>query len=229
MFQYVVSSYAPSLTALVESFKRSSQSTPRILVVSMPNTPHYSDLPGTLTEVEAIKDCVGSMPQRWLNAETATIAAVLKEMEECNWCHFACHGIQHKQDPTKSAFALYDGHLELNNIMSMTFKFADLAFLTACQTAAGDTNLPEEAIHLAAGMLMAGYRTVLATMWSIKDVDGPVVAREVYTYLMGKDGMEKGANAYALHYAAEALRTRIGDWEDSEALVRWMPFIHLGT
>ena len=46
---------------------------------------------------------------------------------------------------------------------------ADLALLSACQTSAGDEKLSEEVIHLAAGMLAAGYRGAVATMWSIRD------------------------------------------------------------
>ena len=45
----------------------------------------------------------------------------------------------------------------------------DLAFLSACQKSTGDGRLSEEAVHLAAGMLAAGYRGVIATMWLIRD------------------------------------------------------------
>ncbi|KAJ6487356.1 hypothetical protein DFH09DRAFT_841575, partial [Mycena vulgaris] len=41
--------------------------------------------------------------------------------------------------------------------------------LSACQTARGAKGLQEESVHLAAGMLLAGYRGVIATMWSIMD------------------------------------------------------------
>src|ERR1700733_6751721 len=42
------------------------------------------------------------------------------------------------------------------------------------QTAKGDSKLPEEAIHLAAGMLMVRYGSVVGTMWSIRDDDAPI-------------------------------------------------------
>lgn len=50
---------------------------------------------------------------------------------------------------------------------------AELAFLSACQTAVGDEKIPEESIRLAAGMLAVGYKGVIATMWSIRDDDAP--------------------------------------------------------
>lgn len=109
-------------------------------------------------------------------------------------------------------------------IMSKSFKSADIAFLSACQTAMGDEKRPEEAVHLAAGMLMAGYRSVFATMWSIGDDDAPVVAKEVYTYLVKETGVDRGKEAYALHHALEYLREKVNE----DAFIKWMPFIHLG-
>lgn len=87
--------------------------------------------------------------------------------------------------------------------------------------------MPEEAVHLAAGMLAAGFSTVFATMWSIGDADAPIVAKEVYTYLLtGNDqGVDnRGRRAHALHYAVERLRMNVGEKE----FVRWVPFVHFG-
>lgn len=59
---------------------------------------------------------------------------------------------QHRQ---KSAFCLLDKPLELSTIITKSFPHADLAFVLACQTRTGDEQLPEEAIHLAAGLMLA--------------------------------------------------------------------------
>lgn len=222
----MVSSYTPTLTSLVESSKKPPQLSPRILAISQPDTPGYSALRGTVTEVEAIKACTGAkLKCNWLNGGEATVGAVLDGMHECSWVHFACHGVQDPKDPTRSAFALYDESLDLKTIMSMSFKPAEIAFLSACQTATGDDNRPEEAVHLAAGMLMAGYRTVFATMWSIGDRDAPVVAKEVYSYLLSDaDPNGRRKEAYALHHAVERLREEVGE----HAFIQWMPFVHFG-
>ena len=42
---------------------------------------------------------------------------------------------------------------------------ASLAFLSACETAMGAEDLPDEAMHLAASLLFAGFGGVVATMW----------------------------------------------------------------
>ncbi|KAF9000812.1 hypothetical protein BDQ17DRAFT_1426847 [Cyathus striatus] len=74
-----------------------------------------------------------------------------------------------KVNPTKSAFYFHDGNLELSTLIGKQFPNADFAFLSACETGTDDEKLPEEAVHLAAGVLQAGYRSVIATMWAIDD------------------------------------------------------------
>jgi len=42
---------------------------------------------------------------------------------------------------------------------------ASIAFLSACHSAAGDQDQPDEVVHLGAAMLGAGFQSVIATMW----------------------------------------------------------------
>lgn len=126
-------------------------------------------------------------------------------MEKYNWVHLACHPTQNKKDPAQSAFLLHDGNLSLANITQRSFKNKGLAFLSACQTATGDKQLPDEAVHLAAGMQMAGYPSVIGTMWSIRDEDVPEVARQVYAGLLKDGRMDASRAARALHEAVVKL------------------------
>jgi len=95
--------------------------------------------------------------------------------------------------------------LELADIMKQNIANCELAFLSACQTGTGDEKLREEAVHLAAGMLAVGYRSVVATMWSIQDNYGPIVAEGFYKDLMkeemtsGRSGIDSANSARALH------------------------------
>jgi CHAT domain-containing protein len=195
-----------------------------LLAISQPHTSGQAPLPGTIAEVQAIQLQIEESNFTWLNDSKATKDAVLEEMQTHSWIHLACHGEQHAGDPMKSAFMLHDGPLDMRAISQKSFPRARLAFLSACQTAAGDEHLPEEAAHLAAGMLMAGYRTVIGTMWSIRDRDAPIVAEEVYNYLKEEKKVERGQAAYALHRAVERLRENVGE----NNFLSWMPFIHLG-
>lgn len=97
--------------------------------------------------------------------------------------------------------------------------------MSACQTAAGDYKRPDKSIHLAAGMLVAGYPSVIATMWSILDADRPEVAGRVYKELLKGGKMDHCGAARALHTAVAGLRGKVGE----EAFLRWVPFIHMGV
>ena len=125
--------------------------------------------------------------------------------------------------PTKSAFILADGNLELEELIKHPLPRAEFAFLSACQTATGDVKLAEEAVHLAAGMMLAGYRSVIATMWSIRDMDGPEVAGDVYAELLKDGKADHTQAAYALHRAVQKLRL------SGATFLAWMPFIHFGA
>lgn len=232
LFKLAVSSYTPSLSMLAEKYNSIGEATrsPRMLAISQPCTPGHTRLPGTEEEVKRVKQRVGH-DIKWLNGEEATVEKVLSEMKLNNWCHFACHGVQHPKDPMESSFALHDGALSLRTMMSKAHASGEFAFLSACQTASGHEELPEEAVHLAAGMMAAGYQTVIATMWSIHDRDAPMVAEEVYSYLLksGEDNtdgkIQRRRAAYALHLAQEKLRNQVGETN----LVRWVPFVHFGV
>jgi len=78
-------------------------------------------------------------------------------MESHGSIHLACHATQNLESPLKSGFYLHDGCLELSEIMRQKFSVRELAFLSACQMSTGAEKLSEEAVHLAAGMLAAGY------------------------------------------------------------------------
>ncbi|KAE9387510.1 TPR-like protein [Gymnopus androsaceus JB14] len=230
---FVVSSYTTTLRALIISapkFKKPEAKIPNVLIVSQPNTPGLSPLPGTVEEAKVIQKHTSSTHTCHLNHDAATAKAVMHEMSKYDFIHFACHGIQDIQDPLDSAFALYDQRLTLKALMSLSLNNVQLAFLSACQTATGDENLPEEAVHLAAGMLAVGYPSVIATLWSIGDKEAPLIADKVYANLLGHhddSGKKKSkmTPAYALHEATKNLRKNIGETN----FAKWVPFIHLGV
>jgi CHAT domain-containing protein len=229
IFDYVVSSYIPTLSSLLAA-KRcppKSNQTVRLLTVSQQATPGLNPLPGTVDELDAIqtlRSSKGRLHITRLDDREATVPAVLQDMKECSWIHLACHGIQNTASPIESAFHLIDNPLTLKKIMKQTFTHAEFAFLSACQTAKGDSDLPEESIHLAAGMLMAGYGSVVGTMWSIRDDDGPIIAQKFYKYLIDEAGGDSSRAAYALHDAVANLRSVRGE----SNFASWVPFIHLG-
>ncbi|KIM21005.1 hypothetical protein M408DRAFT_305754 [Serendipita vermifera MAFF 305830] len=219
---YVVSSYTPTLTAILSHPQPNLSSDFQILTVAQPSTPYAPPIPHTEEEVKFIEELVGDLNFVKLTGEDATLERVLRGMKESNWVHLACHGQQCIDEPMKSSLFLHDKTLELAEIVKQSFPKAEFAFLSACQTATGDQKIAEESVHLAAGMFLAGYRGVIATMWSINDSDAPQVAKEVYRHIL-KDGKPTSqAAAYALHQAVEQLRV------SSANFISWVPFIHIG-
>jgi len=82
-------------------------------------------------------------------------------------------------------------------------------------------------MHLAAGMLAAGFKSVIGTMWAIPDEAAPVVAEKFYRKLFeGQSGtidIGEGKTAEALHFAVQELKN------EGYGFMAWMPFIHLGA
>ena len=190
-------------------------------------TPGHTRLPNADKELELIKQFGSNLDVHSLPGELATVEHVLEGMEERSWVHLACHAVQHRSLPTESAFCLHNGNLTLSKIITKSFPNADFAFLSACQTATGDEKLPDEAVHLAAGMLAAGYRSVIATMWSIGDNDAPLIAGEVYQRLLCGPTPDSSLAAHALHHAVKELRKKL-EQTGSPGFLSWVPFIHVG-
>ncbi|CAE7086866.1 unnamed protein product [Rhizoctonia solani] len=209
VFHYVISSYTPTTSALLAHTPSSLNRNSRVLAIGQAATPGCNPLPGTIQELALIRAHAQNMGEyTQLTGYQATTAAVLDAMEHHDWVHLACHAHQNVSDPTKSGFYLHDGTLDLSAINRRSFKNKGLAFLSACQTATGDDELPDEAIHLASGMLMAGYPSVIATMWSVVDEDAPFVADKVYAQLMKDGKIGNGEAGRALHDAVAGLREK---------------------
>ena len=206
-----------------------------LFMISQPETPNLSRIPGTTKEVRAIKELLENHDLRvlCLESKAATVKEGILNMETHSCIHFACHASQNTLEPLKSRFILQDGNLELATIIKKNLVGADLAYLSACQTSTGDEKLSEEAVHLAAGMLAAGYRGVVATMWSISDHHGPQVAEGFYASLLthgAKSGrlsaLSSDDAARALHCATQKLREKLGD--EASSLLVWIPYVHFG-
>jgi CHAT domain-containing protein len=221
------------LTALLRAYENpisTSSSQVQLLIVAATSSVEQKPLPGTHKERLFIEEQARSCIKfNSLSGDKATVEHVIEGLKTASWVHFACHGVQHFSQPTESALLLA-GHsrLTLRNIMQLNLSHRDVAFLSACQTATGDEKVPDEAVHLAAGMLAAGYRGVIATMWSVMDQDAPQVARDVYGHLFkGKSIPDPTEAALALHHAVHKLREHSGK-VDNASFLSWVPFIHMG-
>ncbi|KAL5639675.1 hypothetical protein ACGC1H_006318 [Rhizoctonia solani] len=226
VFNYVISSYTPTLTALLASTPGSLNCDPRVLAVGQGAGSSRNQLANAIKELACVKNHMTNKAQySQLIDDQATTTAVLDAMEENDWVHFACHASQNVNHPTKSGFRLHDGVLNLAAINQRSFNNKGLAFLSACETAQGDKRFPDEAVHLASGLLMAGYSSVIGMMWTVYDEDALLVADKVYGRLMKEGKVGNGQAGEALHHAVVELREKLGERE----FMRWVPYIHIGS
>jgi CHAT domain-containing protein len=170
---YVVSSYIPTLASLTKArglWTPIARSDLAGLLICETSTAEGSAayLPDVVDEILAVRGCFASAGARVLNKHTTHTSAselrALLEEAPAQILHMACHGIQ-DSDPLKSSFLLHDGRLSIEDIIQLNLPHASVAFLSACQTAKGDQNSPDQAVHLAASMLFCGFRSVVGTMW----------------------------------------------------------------
>ncbi|CAE7107116.1 unnamed protein product, partial [Rhizoctonia solani] len=95
VFDYVMSSYTPTLTALLESTSHPLSPNSRVLAVGQAATPGHAPLLGTALELDLVKAHMqGKGDYTQLVNEQATITAVLEGMERHDWVHLACHAHQ---------------------------------------------------------------------------------------------------------------------------------------
>jgi CHAT domain-containing protein len=219
----VTSSYISSLSAVVHSQRRRNSSADfHMLAVNMSD----DGLPFAEEEMQVIRSQPVKDRAVILSNAEATVDRVLVSLEQINWIHMACHATQDHVLPMMSAFQLFDGPLSLEEISRNYILDGDLAVLLACESGQGSALLPDEGLHLAGGLQFLGFRSVIATLWQINDVDGPIVAEKVYEHLFRHwpDQPNSSEAAYALRRAVIHLRDELGRPPSS-----WVPLVHLGT
>ncbi len=160
----------------------------------------------------------------------ATPYQVLVDLKVCPWVHFACHGSLNPTEPFKSSFKLHndgtsdanEGRLSLLQIARVRPEHAELAFLAACDSAAGDSQgSTDEGLSLAGSLQFCGFQSVVGTLWAMSDKDGPDLAQDFYEGLKN-EGRDHRMSAVALHRAVKKMRDR------GVPLERWSTYIHIG-
>jgi CHAT domain-containing protein len=126
-------------------------------------------IPGVDEEIEHVAAVTRSNTVKsvYQQAGMTTVTGTSAMMQTADIVHLACHGIQDMEDATQSGFCLGDGRLTIGKLMELKLNNVFLAFLSACETAKGDKEQPDQAMHLAAAMLFSGFKVVIATMWCV--------------------------------------------------------------
>ncbi|KAJ6571258.1 CHAT domain-containing protein [Mycena capillaripes] len=233
---YVISSYTPTLTALLDP-PPVTATLLKMTAVIEPKAPDCSPLPGARAELQKI---MARVPSECLTGlVNTTVETALIHLRQSSIVHFACHGVQDLVQPLDSGLILSDGRLKVSEIMRRSEgedaldirKSMSLAFLSACETSKGDETVPDEAMHPAATLLFAGFRGVVATMWTMNYLDGPKIADTFYEHLFQNcDPNSDPPVLPDLTQAAKALHLSVAKLrkEPDTPFRRWVPFVHYG-
>ncbi|MFE1312605.1 CHAT domain-containing protein [Streptomyces sp. NPDC058755] len=219
---YVMSSYTTTLNALrpkTAAHDSSSRSRadrdPRLLVVATPEAPGAAPLRHAAADAQALAELFPRTTV--LTGDAATKQAVLRELTQHSWAHFACHTQADILGRTANKLVLQDGSLSLPDITALSLD-AELVFLASCGSAAGSHHLADEAQHVASSFQLAGFTHVIATLWEVADGDATEFTTTVYGLLA-----EGVPPAEAIHRVTRDLRER---YPRSPWL--WAPYVHMG-
>jgi len=223
--------YAHSLSVLSDLRTLGTSGREKILAVGHPLlesggriTPGgvYHELPSTGREVRAIGRIFGERATLLLRDE-ARESAFKRLAPGFGMLHLASHGVVDEADPMHSALLLAgdaedDGYLTAREIIGLKLN-ADLAVLSACESAGGALVTGEGLQGLSRAFMGARVPAVVASLWPVEDTSGQLLMEDFYRFL--EAGMRP----------ADALRRaqlRLLNSESHGDPHRWAPFVLIG-
>jgi len=170
------------------------------------------NLAGTRDEINDSADIIGGAHQVLLgtNATESTFKAL--PLDDFRIIHLAVHGIADSAFPDRAALVLGtssnsqdDGLLQAREIRELPIN-AELVTLTACDTGTGKLLGQEGVANLETAFLLAGAKSVIASLWTADDVYTTNLVKRLYQHIVS--GQEKGV---ALREAKLDLIKEFGD------------------
>jgi CHAT domain-containing protein len=184
------------------------------------------DLPETRAEVEEIGKIVGSDAVILLGKDATETGFKKQPLDQFRILHLAVHGFADTQYPERSALVLGtdpqsgdDGLLQVREIIRLRLK-AELTTLSACDSGVGKLQGQEGISNLVEAFLVAGSKSVVASLWSADDTFASALMEQFYRHLArGED------TSSALRNAKLDLLARYGD---QASPFDWAAFIAVG-
>jgi CHAT domain-containing protein/tetratricopeptide (TPR) repeat protein len=184
------------------------------------------DLPETRAEVEEIGKIVGSDAVMLLGKDATETGFKKQSLDKFRILHLAVHGFADTQYPERSALVLGvdpqsgdDGLLQVREIIRLRLN-AELTTLSACDTGVGKLQGQEGISNLVEAFLVAGSKSVVASLWSADDTFASALMEQFYRHLaQGED------TSSALRNAKLDLLAKYGD---QVSPFYWAAFIAVG-
>jgi len=184
------------------------------------------DLPETRAEVEEIGKIVGSDAVILLGKDATETGFKKQPLDQFRILHLAVHGFADTQYPERSALVLGadpqssdDGLLQVREIIRLRLN-AELTTLSACDSGVGKLQGQEGISNLVESFLVAGSKSVVASLWSADDTFASALMEQFYRHLAkGED------TSSALRNAKLDLLAKYGD---QVSPFYWAAFITVG-
>ena len=196
MDQYAVSSYLSSIHGSVTMQQRKSlipyyqNANREFTLFGMSTSPPVPE--GKLADLDTAEErrrIFASLGGSFTNntIDNCNLGMARNMMHWARIIHFTCHGLPHPTDPLKSRLVLLRDDKEpctVAQIRDMDIPNALLLFLSACHSAidhrAGET---DEITHLAKAFLLAGFPTVIGTLWQAYQTSALEIAAVFYAHV----------------------------------------------
>ncbi|MDA1358225.1 CHAT domain-containing protein [Glycomyces luteolus] len=214
----VVSTYAP--TAMSRRERGTVRPDRRVRAVAVAVASH-SGLARLRAAGKEAAIVAGHVPgTRILKDEAATAAAVSEALNNADLAHFSCHAAApDRADPGSGGLMLHGSERLAPGDVPVS-ETAALAFLSACRTSQPAIEMVDESLHIAGAFKLAGYRSVIGTLWPVRDRQAVAVADAFYGHF---DPAQPQTSAEALHLALREIRSRTP--KDPRT---WAGYIHFG-
>jgi CHAT domain-containing protein len=185
-----------------------------------------SDLPETREEVEEIGKVAGPASVLLIGKDATETAFKKEPLDQFRVLHLAVHGFADTQYPERSALVLgadskaeEDGLLQVREIIRLRLN-AELTTLSACDTGVGKLQGQEGISNLVEAFLVAGSKSVVASLWSAEDTSASALMERFYDHLAhGED------TSSALRNAKLDLLAKFGD---QLSPYYWAEFVSVG-
>jgi CHAT domain-containing protein len=170
--------------------------------------------PHILGEAQAVAE---ALPEATLLlGEEASEEALRRRGAGCRFVHIATHGLFRRDNPMFSAIQLGTTRLSLFDLYDLRLD-AELVVLSGCGTGLNAVLGADELVGLTRGLLYAGARSVLVTLWDVNDASTAEFMRRFYRHL-SRDP-----------HRARALGRTMRDLRRSHPLpYHWAPFVLVG-
>ncbi|KAG1860162.1 hypothetical protein DFJ58DRAFT_874879 [Suillus subalutaceus] len=246
--QLYISSYTPTLSSLIKSRRTKSSTTPRRPLFtpfltnflkgrksksSRPSTP----VPASSTfaaicnnerteDIDMLRKVLPpTCTMTRITDADATYEHVICTIREQSWIHFASGAEPNFDLPFESHFPLHDkpvSLLEIAQTLAEVERPPEFAFLSVNRGSSGTEG--HETMHIPHALHMAGFQSVVGTMWAVDEEVTRRIASAFYHFIV-----VESRGAMDCTNAAKALSQALQMVEEGIPLEQRIAFVHVGV